>query len=194
MNTENLCCPGCGEPWAMGMEECPSCFRPVVITTFNSVHSMSSQDASRYAKNYRKSLKNNGDQPEIQSAVAMCYLKLGLYEKAVEAFEAAIEDDFENAETYFYAAVSLLAGKKAFLAQRATIDKVEEYIKAAIMVEPRGIFYYFWAYIKYDFFERKYLNTSPYYQECLDKAHLTGLSQTDTQILFDALQQKNPFA
>lgn len=37
-----------------------------------------------------------------------------------------------------------VGGKKAFLQQRATIDKILEYINAAIMIEPRGIFITLW--------------------------------------------------
>ncbi len=97
----------------------------------------------------------------------MCCLKLRLYEKAFNYFDKAISFNFNNCEAYFYAAISLLDGKKAFLANRETIDKIESNIKAAIAIEPRGIFYYFWAYIKYDYFKRKFLNTKPDYNECL---------------------------
>jgi hypothetical protein len=33
-----------------------------------------------------------------------------------------------------------------------------EYLNAAIMIEPKGIYYYMLACIKYDYFHRKYLN------------------------------------
>lgn len=47
------------------------------------------------------------------------------------------------------------------------INKAEEYLNAACMIEPKGFYYLFWAYIKYDYFERKFLNTSPDYKELL---------------------------
>ena len=53
-SVENLTCPGCGEPWSLNMTECPSCHRPVVISTFNSVCSMSGSEASKYATTYRQ--------------------------------------------------------------------------------------------------------------------------------------------
>ena len=124
---------------------------------------------------------------ELNNSVAMCYLKLKLYDKATEAFERAMEDNFDNSETFFYAAICRLRGKKAFLAQRADIDKIEEYINAALMIEPKGIYYYFLAYIKYDFFERKYLNTSPNYQECVRMAYDLGTSDYDKKMLFNIL-------
>jgi len=124
--------------------------------------------------------------------LAMCYLKLSLYDKALAAFEKAIEDNFDNPETFFYAAICLLNGKKAFLAVRATITKIEEYINAAIMIEPRGIFYYFLAYIKYDFYERKSFNTYPHYTEALNTAFSSGVSQFDIEQLYSLLGVARP--
>lgn len=192
-SVENLTCPGCGEPWSLNMTECPSCHRPVVISTFNSVYSMPGPEASKYASIYRQIEEAGGGSSEVDSAVAFCYLRLGLRDKALAKFEQAIEADLNNSETYFYAAVCLLDGKKAFLASRETIDKVLKYLNAAIMLEPRGIYFYFMAYIKYDFFERKYLNTTPDFRECLSLAEQAGTSFTDIQILFDTLGVSNPF-
>lgn len=191
--TENITCPGCGEPWTLDMKECPSCHRPVVISTFNSVYEMSAPEANKYANTYKKVLAAEPDNIEVLSSIAMCYLKLKLYDKALVAFEKAIEADFDNSETYFYAAVCLLRGKKAFLAQRSDINKVLEYIEAATMIEPRGIYYYFMAYVKYDYFERKYLNTTPNYHNCLQMAIEYGVSETDITILCNTLGVSRPF-
>ena len=122
----------------------------------------------------------------------MCYLKLKLYDKALPAFELAMEDNFDNSETFFYAAVCLLKGKKPFLAMRPEIDKIVEYINAALMIEPRGIYYYFLAYIKYDYFNRKFFKTSPTYQEALAMAEQAGYSPFDTEQLFAILGVERP--
>lgn len=187
VKTENITCPGCGEPWTLNMKECPSCHRPVVISTFNSIYSMPMPEVNKYANTYKKVLAEDPSNTEVQSSIAMCYLRLKLYDKALLAFEEAIEADFDNSETYFYAAVCLLRGKKAFLAQRSDIDKAIEYINAALMIETKGIYLYFLAYIKFDFFERKYLNTSPNYWECIQMACDLGVSDFDKEMLFNIL-------
>ena len=187
-----LNCPGCGARVSTGQKECDWCHKPVVISTFNSVYSMPMPEVNKYAGAYKKALSEHPDNDELNKSVAMCYLKLKLYDKALSAFEAAIEDNFDDSETYFYAATCLLKGKKAFLAQRNEINKCIEYINAANMIEPRGIYYYFLAYIKYDFFERKYLNTSPNYQECLGMANDFGTSEYDINMLFDILGVTKP--
>ena len=187
-----LNCPGCGARVSTGQKECDWCHKPVVISTFNSVYSMPMPEVNKYAGAYKKALSEHPDNDELNKSVAMCYLKLKLYDKALSAFEAAIEDNFDDSETYFYAATCLLKGKKAFLAQRNEINKCIDYINAANMIEPRGIYYYFLAYIKYDFFERKYLNTSPNYQECLGMANDLGTSEYDINMLFDILGVAKP--
>lgn len=126
-------------------------------------------------------------------SVAMCYLKLGMYDKAAEAFDKALENNFDNSEAFFYAAICRLGGKKAnIIKDRGIINKIEEYIQAALMIEELGIYYYFWAYIKYDYYKRKFLNTTPTWQELLEKAQKTGLSPTDVEQLYAILKVDRP--
>ena len=115
-----------------------------------------------------------------------------MYDKAISCFDKALEDNLEDSEICFYAA--LLKGKKAFLTSRPVINKIEEYLNAAIMIEPRGIYYYFWAYIKYDYYYRKHFRSTPDYQELLETASSSGYSEYDVHNLFDLLEVKKPDA
>ena len=185
-------CRNCNASADIGATKCKYCKEPVIISTFNSVYSMPMPMVNQYAANYREALQNEPDAKDLNNSLAMCYLKLKLYDRALVAFEKAMEDNFDNPETFFYAAICVLGGKKAFLVQRPEIDKIEEYINAALSIEPRGIFYYFMAYIKYDYFERKYYVTSPTYKEALTKAHGAGLSPYDVDQLFAILGVSRP--
>ena len=185
-------CPGCGTPITTSTQQCPSCFREIVISTFNSVSNMSPLELNKQANSYRKAMVKNPDDKTLNMSLAFCYLKLKLYDKAIPCFEKAIEDNFDNSETYFYLAISLLQGKKAFLTPRPIIDKAEEYIQAAIMIEPKGIYHYFWAYIRYDHHFRKSYRMSPNYQELLAQAKRYGLSMTDVNELYKLLGVDRP--
>lgn len=187
----SLTCPGCGAPIDVGMKECPY-GHPVTISTFNSVQSMPDPMIRKYRKAYEDKLREDPTDVQSLESIAFCYFKLKLYDKALETFEKAFEENFDNAELYFYAAICLLEGKKAFLQQRSTIDKILEYINAAITIEPRGIFYYFMAYIKYDYFKRKFLNVSPDFQDTLGIAKEYGYSEFDTVQLFSVLGVDKP--
>lgn len=185
-------CPGCGARVSTGQSECEWCHKPIIISTFNSVYSMSAPEISQYAVAYKKALSENPDNQDLNNSIAMCYLKLKLYDKALQAFEKAMQENFDNSETFYYAAISLLKGRKAFLLNRHEIDKIEEYINAAILIEPRGIYYYFLAYIKYDYFNRKYFKTSPTYKEALKLAKQQGFSSYDSEQLFNILGVEKP--
>ena len=185
-------CPGCGIPITTSTRHCPQCFREIVISTFNSVNSMSPLDINKQANAYRKAMVNHPNDKALNMSIAFCYLKLNLYDKALPCFEKAIEDNFDNSEVYFYAAITLLKGKKAYLTPRSVIDKIEEYLQAAIMIEPKGIYYYFWSYIRYDHHYRKSYKISPNYQGLLRQSQQAGLSQADVNELYSILKVHRP--
>ena len=188
----NLACPSCGAAAATSTTFCEFCKRPIVISTFTSIADMSLPDINKYAKSYSTILAENPDNALLNTSLAMCYLKLKLYDKTILAFEKAIEGNVENSEVFFYAAVALLKGKKAFLATRETIDRIEDYINAALLIEPRGVYHYFHAYIKYDYFARKHFITTPTYQEALDRARSAGFHPGDVEQLFSLLGVGRP--
>ena len=183
----DLVCPGCGSPTNTSQKFCDYCGRQVVISSFNSTAEMPLPLLNKYTKMYGSVVADNPDSVELNTTLALCFLKLRLYDKALPYFEKAMENDFENSESFFYAAVCLLRGKKAFLTPHADLKKAMEYIDAAIMIEPRGIYYYFLAYIKYDFYERKCLNITPGYADEMNNALDNGVSHADVQTLFEFL-------
>ena len=192
INIHDTSCRNCGATADIGQTKCRFCKQPVLISTFNSVYSMPMPMVNQYAATYREALQNEPDAIDLNNSVAMCYLKLKLYDKALVAFEKAMEDNFDNSETFFYAAICLLGGKKAFLMQRPEIDKIEEYINAALMIESRGIYLYFLSYIKYDYFERKFFNTTPTYKVALANANNAGVSPYDIEQLYGILGVPRP--
>ena len=190
----NLKCRGCGAAVTINDSVCKYCGGPVTISTFNSVNSMPLPMVNKYANSYRQDLQSNPNDVSANKATAYCYLKLKLYDKALEYFEKAVEDNFDDSEVYFYAAICCLKGKKAFLSQRPEINKAEEFLNAATMIEPKGIYYYFWAYIKFDYFKRKFLNSVPNYLDMLNLSAQFQTSDLDKLELFQILNVENPFS
>lgn len=172
-------CPNCGAPVTATTEKCEWCRKPVIITSFNIIADMDDTTVKKYAKSYREDLKEHPNDTLLNTSVAFCFLKLNMYDDAFNAFSKTFEDNFDNSEVFFYAAVSLLKGKKAFLHNRAEIDKILELVNAAVMIEKRGIYYYFLAYIKHDYFKRKFLKTTPTHLDYLKQANALGCSRTD---------------
>lgn len=187
-------CPHCGAPVSIDTRECAYCNSPILITSFSTVGEINSAEMNKYILSYQNVLADTPNDNVINLSVAFCYLRLKMYEQALFYFERAIQDNFANSEAFFYAAVCLLGCKKAFLIQRNIIDKIETYIKAARSIENRGIYAYFHAYIKYDYFERKFLITQPKYDELLNEAYMLGVSDYDIKSLYALLNVERPEA
>ncbi|MCL2650600.1 MAG: hypothetical protein FWD60_06180 [Candidatus Azobacteroides sp.] len=188
----NLNCPGCGAPVSTEHKTCEFCNRPIVITSITEIVSMSTLEVNKYANAYRKELTANPDSKDLNMSLAMCYFKLKMYDNAAVPFAKAIEDNFDNSETFFYAAINLLKGKKAFVAPRADIDKIMEYLSAANMIETKAIYHYFLAYIKQDYFERKYLNVTPNWKDELMTALEMGLTGEEISQMFELIGVEQP--
>lgn len=185
-------CPGCGARLQINQKECEYCHAPVIISSMSDIFNMSAANVSKYSKSYESDLTENPDNAELNNSLAMCYLKMGFYDRALEKFDKAIEQDLNNPETYLYAAVCILAGRKPFLTPRPDIDRIERYINAALMLGENGLFRYFQAYIKYDYFKRKFFKTTPTWEECLAQAKQDGFSPADVNQLFSILKQEIP--
>ncbi|MBR3600643.1 MAG: hypothetical protein IKL53_12335 [Lachnospiraceae bacterium] len=177
-----LNCPGCGARISTGQTVCEWCHRPVLVSTFNSINDMPAPTLTDMNAN-----KIDNVELSESKVAAIKYLKLKKYDKAVECFDKAIEENFDDSEVYFYAAICCLQGKKAFVASRNVINQILEYINAAIAIEPKGIYYYFEAYIKYDYFHRKHFRITPDYTECIEMAKNAGVSEYDINELYSIL-------
>ena len=181
MEIISLSCPNCGAPVSTQQNNCEYCQSPVIITSFTNIADMPLPQINKYTSSYRKTLAENPDSQDLNLSIGICYLRLKMYEKASAAFEKAMEDNFDNPQPFFLAAVSLLQGKKPFVTLRPTIDKMEEFLNAAVMIEPRAVFYYFMSYIKQDYYNRKFFKTSPTSEELYATAIQYGLTETDIQ-------------
>lgn len=116
----------------------------------------------------------------------------GSFEKAKMTFEAAIANGATAPAVYYYAAISLLEGKKPFVHQRATIDKIVKYVEIAINADPQAVYYYFLAYVKYDFYERKYFNVRPDYKTCYKLAINYGITEKQKSDMYSLLGVDRP--
>ena len=99
---------------------------------------------------------------------------------------------YQEYQAYFEGVIPNLERRYRETNSEYSRDKIEEYIQAALMIEPKGIYYYFWAYIKYDHFYRKSYITSPNYQEVLEMAKKVGLSNNDVEQLYEILGVEHP--
>lgn len=188
----DLVCPGCGASLSVDQKICKFCRRAVTVSTFRSVYDMTGEDFREYKQACEDSLKQEPNDNGLHFSVAMCYMKIGLYQEAGLELDKAIANNFDNSEAYFYKAITMLDKKIAKGFPRDHINKIEDYLQAAIQVEPKGIYYYFAAYIRYDYHERKFLNVKPNYKQLLQMAKQNGYSEYDVEQLYSMLEVPRP--
>ena len=186
---KELKCPGCGARIAIGMKKCMYCHNPVVVSTFNDVLNTSMPALNKHISSYTEYVNNYGDDNSVNKALGICYLKMGLYEKANAALSAAIDDNMTDSEIYFYLAASKLGGKRPYVNRKADNDEALQYLEIACNIEPRGIYYYFAAYIVHDYYKRKFLKYRTSYDEFMELANEYDFSEYDVNLLQQMLRQ-----
>lgn len=120
------------------------------------------------------------------------HLKIGLHVRALEDFNLAMNSGPENPDVYYLSAVATLRGKSAFLATLSRIRAAETLIQAAIRLEPRGVFYYFMAYLGLDYYDRKSLKAPIPWRSSLADARNHGVTRVEIDGLFKLLSVNDP--
>ena len=192
MEIFTLMCPHCAAPISRNSIKCEYCGREYAISSFSSLSKNSMPEIKKIEGVFSKALTNNPNDSALNRSMGICFTYLGLYKKAGECFERVIDISPEESFGYYAVAVCLLNGKSAFLCDKKTIDRSIEYLNAAIMIEDLGMFQFFMAYIKYDYYKRKFLNITPDYQYHLDNAYSIGISKKEVCDLFNLLKVEVP--
>lgn len=120
------------------------------------------------------------------------FLDRKMYAQALMCFETEIGSNISDPEPYFYGAVAKLAGKRPFLASRSVIGEIEKYLDTAIAFGECALYYYLYAYIKYDYYEGKRLKSIPSSQELLFLAEGLGISEDEKIKLFEMMGVQRP--
>ena len=160
----------------------------MLVTSMSGLVAFGLGDLNAHVKTLREALGAGAEDPRLHATLGMCLLRLGFPERALSHFEKAIEDDFEDSECYFHAAIASLGGKKAFLAPLAAIRTAERYLDVALQLDQRGIYAYFYGYLRFDYYERKSLNAQPGFAFYLDEARRLGSTELDIAALADLLR------
>ena len=191
---EVLRCPTCGANVSLNSESCEYCGNILKISAVETLAATPLEQINKIKTSFQALPPSEKENPSIQNTLAFCYLRLGLFKNALSAFENAMDNFPDNPDNYFGAAVCTLNGKKPFLLNREIVDKAESYLDAAIQLQPKAIFYFLFAYIRYDYFYRKHLRVSPTYMDVLQKAINMGLTASDKKKVFSLLKLEMPDA
>ncbi|MBQ6895321.1 MAG: TIR domain-containing protein [Clostridia bacterium] len=120
------------------------------------------------------------------------FIKSGLYSQAQNLLQQSLLSDPSNDKVYFYLAVCILNGKRPFLLQKNIIEQAISYLTGAVSMNPDPLYYYFIAYLKYDFYSLKFLRTDPDYTSFYNMAYNHGITNEQIHNLFSLLKAEKP--
>jgi tetratricopeptide (TPR) repeat protein len=181
MEIISMKCPSCGASITTQTKQCDYCQSDILVKSFKNLAAMPLPQVNKYMAAYQSASAEHPDNNDINASVGLCFLRLKKYDQALNYLEKAQADNFEDATPFFYAAVARLKGRKPFLLNRQEIDQIMTDLEAAMSIEPKAEQYYFMSYIKRDYFKRKFLNTTPSWEEYMQEAVDNGLSAADVE-------------
>ena len=155
-------CPQCGAPAALIASKCGYCEAEFIITSIASLDRFDRTGINKYISHYKSLLKNEPDSGELNLAMGICNLDLGLYDLAAKFFAKAIEAMPDRAEGYYYYSIVIVRGRKPKLLTLSEVKKIEEYLQAAIQIDAnKAKYHYFWLIIKHEFYTKNGLKINP---------------------------------
>lgn len=86
-----------------------------MLSSFRSAVEMPLPQINKYMGTYRKALVEHPDSVELNVSAGICYLRLKMYDKAVEAFEKSMPDNFDNPEPFFWLQWHCCKGRRPLL-------------------------------------------------------------------------------
>ena len=155
-------CPQCGAPVKLASNRCEYCSAEFLVTSLAYLDKFDKTGINKYVTQYKQMLKDDPDNGEVNLAMGICYLDLGLFDLATKFFAKAIEQIPDSADVYYYQALAQMKGKRPKVLTLTEIRKVEEYLNAATQLDnTKAKFYSLWALIKYDFYLKNGMRINP---------------------------------
>jgi len=143
---------------------------------------------SKNSRIYAEAIKQNPDNPDLLYSAGMTFLAAGMYDRSLETLDRCISLDPFNNDALFLESIAALGGKRPFACDRRKVDKAIECINAAISLEDRGIYRFMSAFLRYDYYSRKFLRINPDYKSELETATMLGVSELEISDLFKLLK------
>jgi len=136
----------------------------------------------KYAQCYQN-MSSAGNNDKAEYSRGLCCLATAQFEEAAAAFRKTIQLNPTNPEYFFYLAIALLEGKRPYSLPLAVIKDAERQLGFAMKMGGNGIYFYLAAYIKKDFYEKRFFRTDKTSAQLLAEARQRGLPNGDIMAL-----------
>lgn len=192
MNVEQ--CPQCGAPASPSDRKCAYCKAEFFVTSIAYLSRFDKPAINKYINHYKQLLRADPDNGELNLAMGICYLDLGLFDLAAKYCSIALEQTPDNADAYYYCAIALLKGRKPKILTLTEIKKIEPLLVAATQLDnTKAQYFYLHALIKYDFYLKNGLRLNPpTVEELMAQASSLHVEKEEIDKLFQRVPVEMP--
>lgn len=184
MKVEILQCNGCGANLSPDNTTCIYCQSENIVVSNNHPLNVEEKQAKKIANFFKAKVRENPTDGEALFALGMFYLNLKLYDLAIKNFESAITQLPDEADVYYYYALSLIRGKRPKSMNLKEIRKISEYLNTAIQLDDKEKYYYLAAIINYDYYAGNGMRIpQPNYNELISKAQTAEKEKGEIEVL-----------
>ncbi len=150
---------------------------------------------NKYINYYKQLLKESSDNGDLNCAMGICYLDLGLYDLASKYFAKVIEQIPDCGDVYYHYALTLFKGKRPKVLPLTEIRKIEDYLNAAIQIDDsKSKYYYLLALIKHDFYIKNGLRINPpTYRELISEADSRPYERSEVEKMLQHVPINDPY-
>lgn len=125
------------------------------------IQARKSDELTEIMKRYQSRIAANSEDGEMHFRLALCYLELKGYTRAIEHFKRAVELLPRDSDAHYYYGLSLIRGRRPKTLLLKDIRSIEECLETAMQIDDRPAkYYYLAAILKYDFYLANGLSAS----------------------------------
>ncbi|MDX9799184.1 MAG: hypothetical protein RBT05_10040 [Bacteroidales bacterium] len=184
MKVKILQCNGCGANLSPDNTTCIYCQSENIVVSDNHPLNVEEKQAKKIANYFKTQVRETPTDGEALFALGMFYLNLKLYDLAIKNFESAITQLPDEADVYYYYALSLIQGKRPKSLGLQQVRKIEEYLNTAIQLDDKAKYYYLAAIINYDFYAANGMKIpKPDYNSLLDEAKTAEKEPAEIEVM-----------
>lgn len=141
MDPESVDCPSCGwrfDQAALTRRACRKCSTSLVVTSLSYLESYEQPAVKKLIAFHTTNLKEHSEDQESLLALAICYLRLGLFDPADGYLKRMVESHPAEAGGYYYRAIAALRGKRPRLASLDGIRNILSLLDTASQLDPEN--------------------------------------------------------
>jgi tetratricopeptide (TPR) repeat protein len=159
---------------------------PITITqTLSELDNIPEKQKEQLLAVYEDQVRQAPEKAKYHLALGLHYLDLGFYSQASSALLKAHQRNPLDPNALYYLALAECQGRRPDNLRLSQVEVIERYLRAAVANSmPKAHYLYFWAQVKYDYYQIKSLKVPlPSVDELIERAESAEISKNELRHL-----------